>query len=114
MSNHGEASVEMTDELDHCVHGTFAVTDVTRPLQSVSKIADKGFDVIFSATEARVEKDGKVYAVYPRRGGLYVRTVRMRTLTSGSRPRTTVARPKAKAASRSGTGSGFPRPGARR
>ena len=114
MEKHCETSVEMVDELDQCVHGTFAVTNCTRPLQSVSKITDNGFDVVFSATEARVERDGKVFAVYPRRGGLYVRNVRMRPLTSTTRTRAPVAKAKPKARPTSGGTSGFTRQGARR
>ena len=51
---------------------TFQVSDVTRPLWSVARICDAGFDVIFSKDGARVvSQKGKVICKFARVGNLY-------------------------------------------
>jgi len=59
---------------------------VTRPLHSVSRMCDEGCEVMFTKTEAIVKKNGKVVSRYPRKGGLYVRSVKIRA-GSNSRPK---------------------------
>ena len=84
MQTFGECVLQCRDE-----HGTscssFAVTEVTRPLQSVSRMCDQDLEVLFTKTEARVRdpKTGRTVAVYPRRGGLYTRSVRVK---GGTKP----------------------------
>lgn len=57
------------------VNVTFEVVDVVRPILSVSRLVEKGFDVVVGAGEARLqrkEKDGNVVCVPLRqRAGLY-------------------------------------------
>ena len=84
MQTFGECVLQCRDE-----HGTscssFAVTEVTRPLQSVSRMCDQGLEVLFTRTEAKVRdpKTGRYVAVYPRRGGLYTRSVKVK---GGTKP----------------------------
>ncbi len=68
----GESLTELTS--------TFQVAKVTRPLLSVTKVCDRGnFDVLCRREAAYVLDDKqKVIAKFPRRGGLYVATVKVR------------------------------------
>ena len=50
----------------------FQVANVSRPLYSVSKIAESGCDVTFGKTQATIRRDGAVLAVFHRQGGLYI------------------------------------------
>jgi hypothetical protein len=70
--NHGQSTVKMRTTNGKRVASTFQVADVTRPLYSVSKLCDAGYDVAFSKTEATVKKDGKLIHKFHREGGLYV------------------------------------------
>ena len=57
----------------------FQVADVKRPLWSVSKICDAGFNVKFTQDCAVVrDKKGKVCVKFERRGGLYVARLMMK------------------------------------
>ena len=57
----------------------FQIADVKRPLWSVSKICDAGFDVKFTKGCAVVtDKKGKVCVRFERRGGLYVARLMMK------------------------------------
>ena len=79
MENLGECTVLMHGTDDHvAVGGSFAVTEVTRPLHSVSRMCDEGCEVLFTSKTATVRKDGRVISTYQRRGGLYVRNVKLR------------------------------------
>jgi len=64
---------------------SLAVTEVSRALQSVSRMCDQGLEVLFTRTEAKVRdpKTGKFVARFARRGGLYTRSVKVRP---GSKP----------------------------
>jgi hypothetical protein len=67
------------------LRSTFQGAKVTRPLHSVSKICDEGFEVRFNKGEATIfNAAGKQVAKYERRGGLYVATMKLRPPTSGS------------------------------
>jgi len=92
MQTFGECTLECEDATGTSV-ASFAVTEVSRPLQSVSRICDQGYEIMFTKTEAKVRdpRTGRFVATYPRRGGLYTRTVKVR---AGKRPDGT-ARPKA-------------------
>ena len=55
------------------------VADVTRPLWSVSKVCDAGYDVKFTKTNATVyDEKGLPVCVFERQGGLYVARMRLR------------------------------------
>ena len=85
MQTFGECVLECRDsEGTSC--SSFAVTEVTRPLHSVSRMCDQGLEVLFTKTFAKVRdpKTGKFVAVYPRRGGLYTRTAKVR---GGAKPK---------------------------
>ena len=70
--NHGQSTVRMRTAEGKRVASTFQVADVTRPLYSVSKLCDAGYDVSFAKQEALVKKDGKTIHRFHREGGLYV------------------------------------------
>jgi len=72
IKNHGQSTVRMKTKAGKRVASTFQVADVTRPLYSVSKLCDAGYDVAFSKTEALVTKGGEVVHRFHREGGLYV------------------------------------------
>jgi len=92
MQTFGECTLECEDGSGKSI-ASFAVTEVSRPLQSVSRICDQDYEVLFTKTEAKIRdpRTGRFVATYPRRGGLYTRTVKVR---AGKRP-DTAARPKA-------------------
>jgi hypothetical protein len=85
MQTFGECVLECRDDMGASC-ASFAVTEVTRPLQSVSRMCDQGLEVLFTKTEAKVRdpKTGKFVARFPRRGGLYTRTVKLR---GGTKPK---------------------------
>ena len=91
---HGECCLEMepVDNDDKTCGGSFAVTEVTRTLQSTSRTCDQGlgcfFDkdickVVDSETVAAINRlidsrKNSVKAKFPRSGGLYVRRAKLR------------------------------------
>jgi len=79
MRTFGEVILECEDGQGKTA-ASFAVTEVSRALQSVSRICDQDLEVLFTKREAKVRdpKSGKFIATYPRRGGLYTRTVKAR------------------------------------
>jgi len=94
MQTFGECTLECLDEKGGRSAASFAVTEVSRPLQSVSRICDQDLEVLFTRTEAKIRdpKTGKYIASYPRRGGLYTRNVRVR---AGQKPKDTAKRSRA-------------------
>jgi hypothetical protein len=61
------------------IRSTFQSAKVTRPLWSVGRICDEGFDVKFNKTEALIlTKQGKVVCRFERRGGLYIARLQLR------------------------------------
>ena len=61
------------------LRSTFQGAKVTRPLHSVSKICDEGFEVRFKKGAATIlNANGKLVARYERKGGLYVATMRLK------------------------------------
>ncbi len=79
MKTFGECILECADGDGTCV-SSFAVTEVSRALQSVSRICDQDLEVLFTKSEARVRdpRSGKFVARYARRGGLYTRNVKVK------------------------------------
>ena len=79
MKTFGECILECADGNGTCV-SSFAVTEVSRALQSDSRICDQDLEVLFTKNEARVRdpRSGKFVARYARRGGLYTRIVKVR------------------------------------
>ena len=61
METHGEVVLECDGGEDGQSVASFAVTEVTRPLQSISRICDQGYEVLFTGKEAKVRdpKTGK-------------------------------------------------------
>jgi hypothetical protein len=57
----------------HTIRSTFQVARVSRPLWSVSKICDEGFEVRFTKTHATIiTPQGREICRFERKGGLYV------------------------------------------
>jgi len=109
METFGECILQCRNQ-DGSTCSSFAVTEVTRPLESVSRMCDQGLEVLFTKTEAKVRdaQTGKFIASYPRRGGLYTRTVKAK---GGQRP----ADRKGKGGGKGGKGkSPFTRPSPKR
>ena len=79
MKTFGECILECRDGEGTCL-SSFAVTEVSRALQSVSRICDQELEVLFTKIEAKVRdpRTGKFIARYARRGGLYTRSVKVR------------------------------------
>ena len=72
MKNRGEMALALKTPEGRGISTTFQVSDVTRPLWSVARICDAGFDVIFSKDGARVvSQKGKVICKFARVGNLY-------------------------------------------
>ena len=62
------------------IKSTFQVAKVTRPLWSVGRICDEGFDVKFTNNEAYVmTKEGKEVCKFKRKGGLYVAELHLKS-----------------------------------
>ena len=84
--NKGEASPQC--EVDgeqgqvHELIFSFQVAKVSKPLRSVSMIADAGFDILFAKTHASVKdpKGGRVICTYQRSGDLYVGEMRLKNI----------------------------------
>jgi len=85
MQTFGECILECEDSSGALSAASFAVTEVSRPLQSVSRICDQDLEVLFTRTEAKIRdpRTGRFLATYQRRGGLYTRTVKVR---AGKKP----------------------------
>ena len=72
MKNRGEMVLALRTAEGKGINTTFQVSDVTRPLWSVARICDAGFDVIFCKDGARViSPKGKVVCKFARVGNLY-------------------------------------------
>ena len=123
MTNYGEVDVVLEgveEEDDSMANGTFAVTNVTRALHAASRIADDDCSILITKTNCQVFK-GEVkvtgrtpLTTYRRKGGLYVRRVKLRAgrmqakkTDGGGKPQ-----PAPKASGR--PASGFTRPGTQR
>ena len=76
IANEGQVEISMAtlDSDPRFVKSVFQVAEVTRPLISVSRIADRGYDCIFGEHEARAvhRQTGAVACKFLRDGGLYV------------------------------------------
>ena len=64
----------------HELLSSFQVAKVSKPLRSVSMIADAGFDILFTKTQASAKdpESGLVICTYQRVGGLYVGEMRLK------------------------------------
>ncbi len=92
METYGECVLECEDDTGKSA-ASFAVTEVSRALQSVSRICDQDLEVLFTKTEAKIRdpKTGKFIARYARKGGLYTRAVRVRPGSKPSPPQPTAS-----------------------
>ena len=78
LKNRGQMSLELFAD-NGVINSVFQVAAVTRPLWSVSKIADAGYSAKFDAQKAVIlDKNQNVVCTFERRGGLYVAKMRMR------------------------------------
>ena len=72
MRNRGEMLLNLSTSDGKQISTTFQVSDVARPLWSVARICDAGFEVVFSKTGAKVvDKKGKQICHFQRVGNLY-------------------------------------------
>ena len=79
--------VNLCDAQDRELHSVFQIAEVTRPLMSVSRICEQGFECHFTDVGATVvNKAGKVVCEFNRDGGLYTAQMRLRQPTSFTRP----------------------------
>jgi hypothetical protein len=84
MANYGEVDVVMEDDDGNEANGSYAVTDATRLLHSTSRICDNDCSVLFTKGECKVFKgeikvaNRQPLATYHRKGGLYLRRIKMR------------------------------------
>ena len=61
------------------IRSTFQIAEVTRPLMSVSRICEHGFQCIFTKTEATIKDDqNNTVAVFQKQGGLYVTKMKLK------------------------------------
>ena len=117
MNNYGEVEVIMQGEEGEANNGTFAVTDVTRALHATSRVCDNDCSVLFTKGSCQVFKGEvkitgrKPLTSYRRKGGLYVRSVKLRAGRRSQQPATTTTNTNSK---RQPTAKvGFTRPGAK-
>ena len=87
IKRHGKAALAMEMADGGMVGNVMQVAEVTRPLHSISQIADTDKDVLFTKGECVVVPGGslakyvkglRVYAKYMRKGGLYVAKMKFR------------------------------------
>ena len=72
MANRGEMALSLRTSDKRIIDTTFQVSDVTRPLWSVARICDAGFQVIFDKKGAKVvNAKGKTICHFNRVGNLY-------------------------------------------
>ena len=76
--NEGQALLHLLGDGGAGLRSVFQVAEVTRPLWSVGKICDQGFDAHFTAKKATISKDGKEVLTFERRSGLYLGMIRLR------------------------------------
>ena len=88
--NRGELVLRLRSKGDgrRDITSTFQVAKVTRPLWSVARICDAGFEVEFTSTGAKVlNKKGKVMCSFDRVGNLYKAKLDIRNPLHESFPR---------------------------
>ena len=84
MPNKGQVALHLlapngVSDGEEKISTVFQVADVTRPLWSVSKVCDAGYDVKFSKKQATIlDEHGQPVCVFERQGGLYVARMRLR------------------------------------
>ncbi len=84
MANKGQIALNLlapngVGDGEEKISTVFQVADVTRPLWSVSKVCDAGYDVKFSKKRATImDEHGQPVCVFERQGGLYVARMRLR------------------------------------
>ena len=77
--NEGQFTLNLEDDVGSTFTSTFQVAKVSRPLWSVSYIADQGYETTFNEVCAIIrDKKGRQVARIPRRGGLYVGKMKLR------------------------------------
>ena len=97
IKRHGKAAVQTQQEGFGPVNQVLEVADVTRPLHSMSQIADTDKEILFTKGEATVVPGGslskylkycKKLAAYQRSGGLYLGKMKIRVPRSKPGDRT--------------------------
>ena len=82
MANRGEFTLQLRtgEGKGRSLKTTFQAAKVTRPLWSVSKICDEGFNVTFNKEKAIIKRDhdDKEVCTFVRDHGLYVANLKIR------------------------------------
>ena len=78
LPNEGQVRLHLLGQANTGIQSLFQVAEVTRPLWSVGKICDQGFDVRFSAKTATILKDGKEILSFERKNGLYLGMIKLK------------------------------------
>ena len=79
VENEGLTELQLESE-GHNLKSSFQVAQVTKPLYSVSRICDQGFEVLFTAKEAvvRTPQSHKVVGRWARQGSLYMSSMKLK------------------------------------
>ncbi len=77
--NEGQARLHFRGDRGANFTSLFQFAEVTRPLWSVGKICDQGFDAHFTKTKATIlDQNGKEVLSFERRNGLYLGMIKMK------------------------------------
>jgi len=78
IANEGQADLNLAVGKNK-LRSTFQVAEVTRPLWSVGKICDQGFEARFTKTKATIlDEQGREVLSFERRNGLYLAMIQLR------------------------------------
>ena len=80
MANLGEMELNLSEQTGNEFTSTFQIAKVTRPLMTVGKICDEGYEVVFDKNVAKVvAEDGEVVCQFNRQDhGLYTAKLRLK------------------------------------
>ena len=87
LKNEGQALLHLLGNGGVGLRSVFQVAEVTRPLWSVGKICDQGFEARFTKTKATIlDEQGREVLSFERRNGLYVARVKLRNPRFAAQP----------------------------
>ena len=79
LKNEGQALLHLLGNGGVGLRSVFQVAEVTRPLWSVGKICDQGFEARFTKTKAIIlDEQGREVLSFERRNGLYLAMIQLR------------------------------------
>ena len=90
IANEGQMKLNLIGQGGAQIESTFQACKVNRPLWSVAKICDSGYEVLFTASGAHVRSPGTTKSIcsFDKVGGLYIGNLQLRSSETGdfSRP----------------------------